>query len=254
LRIAQLSFDRISSPFALLTSLPLTHQRAALREINVGLFPLVGLVLGGLLVGLDWLVQLALPSVASSAVVVVALVALTGALHLDGLADSADGLFGGRDREHRLMIMRDPRVGAFGFVAIATVLLLKWAALIELEGWLRIGALLIVPMLARWSLVPAVLFGPSARPEGMAAMMRSSRPWTTLVLSTAVVMGVSLAIFWPTGVVLVAIATLPVLLVGLYAVNRLGGLTGDVLGAIVELSEAFLLLVIATSASHSWLT
>lgn len=254
MRIAQLSLDRLAPPFALLTSLPLTRRRVALGEINSGLFPLVGLVLGGMLVGLDWLAQLVLPPVASSAMVVLALVALTGALHLDGLADGADGLFGGRDREHRLTIMRDPRIGAFGIVAIAGVLLIKWAALIELDGWLRIGGLLLIPMLARWSLIPTMLLWPAAKKDGMAAMMRSSRPWATLALSSAVVAALSLAVFWPAGVALLPLALLPALLAGAYAMNRIGGLTGDILGASVELSEAFLLLAVATSVSHPWLT
>lgn len=254
MRIAQVSLDRLTSPFALLTSLPLTRRRIALGEIDSALFPLVGLVLGGLLVGLDWLAQLVLPPVASSALVVLCLVALTGALHVDGLADTADGLFGGRNREQRLEIMRDPRIGAFGFVAIAGVLLIKWAALIEMDGWLRMGALLLIPALARWSLVPAMLVWPAARKEGMVAMMRSSRPWAALIVSSALVVGMSLAVFWPVGLALLPLALLPALLIGAYAMNRISGLTGDVLGATVELSEAFLLLVVATSVSHPWLT
>ena len=201
----------------------------------------------------DLVARTILPLPASSAVVVVALVVLTGALHLDGLADTADGVFGGRDREQRLAIMSDPRTGAFGFVAIAAVLLLKWGALIELEGWLRMGALLLVPMLARWALLSA-LFWPAAKPDGMLAGLSSKHRLVHAVAATALVIGVSLAVFWPAGPGLLAVAFVTPLLMGAYATARLGGTTGDVLGAIVEVSEAMLLLVVATSTSHAWLT
>lgn len=254
MRIAQ-TLDRVLAPMTLLTSLPVARlRRQAMDDAGYGLFPLVGLLIGALLLGLDALARLALPTAASSAIVTVALAAATGALHLDGLADSADGLFGGRDREQRLAIMADPRNGAFGFVAVAALLLLKWSALIPLDGWLRGGALLVVPALARWAVLPVALIFPPARHEGMAAQLQNAMRWPHAALGGAIALGLSLAVFWPLGAVLLAPAGAVAGALGWYATRRLGGVTGDILGAVVELSEAALLLVIATSASHAWLT
>ena len=253
MRIAQTAIDGVISPLALLTVLPITRRRIDLASAGFGLFPVVGLLLGAILLGVDYLAGLLVPPTASSALVVVGLAALTGALHLDGLADTADGLFGGRDRRERLAIMRDPRNGAFGFVAIASVLLLKWAALIPLEGGLRTGSLLLVPALARWSVLPSMTLFPAAKSGGMGFAVQSAARWPQAVLGCVVSAGLSLAIFWPAGLALLALALVVALSLGAYATSRLGGVTGDVFGCTIEVSEAALFLLAATSVSHPWL-
>jgi len=237
-----------------LTVLPVARRPLGLPASGYALFPLVGLLLGGLLLGLDWLLSPALPPVARSALVVAALAGLTGALHLDGLADTADGLLAHADRSQRLRIMADPHNGAFGFVAVAVVLLLKWAALIPLEGWLRGGALLLAPALARGGiLLPLSLF-PPAREEGMgAAVARALRPRQAL-LGLGLTAALSLAIFWPFGALLALAALAVAWGLGRLATARLGGTTGDVLGAAIELAEATVLLLCASSTQRGWLT
>jgi adenosylcobinamide-GDP ribazoletransferase len=225
-----------------------------LSAAGYGLFPVVGLAIGAILLALDYLARMVVPSPASSALVVVGLAALTGALHLDGLADTADGLFGGRDRERRLAIMRDPHNGAFGFVAVASALLLKWAALIPLEDQLRTGTLLLAPSLARWSVLPSMILFPAAKGEGMGFAVKSTSRWPQAVLGSAVALALSVGIFWPTGLALPALALVLALAIGAYATSRLGGVTGDVLGCTVEVNEAALLLLAATSVTHPWLS
>jgi len=254
LRIAQTALDHVVSPLALLTSLPITRRRMELSAAGYGLFPVVGLVIGAILLALDHIARAIVPSPASSALVVAGLAALTGALHLDGLADTADGLFGGQDREQRLGIMRDPHNGAFGFVAVAAVLLLKWAALIPLEGWLRTGSLLLVPSLARWSVLPSMILFPAAKGEGMGFAIQSTSRWPQAVQGSAVALALSLGIFWPTGLALLALALLVALAIGAYSTSRLGGVTGDIFGCTVEVSEVALLLLASTSVSHPWLS
>lgn len=253
MRIAQTALDHVVSPLALLTVLPITRRRVDLSSVSCGLFPVVGLVLGAILLAIDHFARSVVPSPAGSALVVVGLAALTGALHLDGLADTADGLFGGRDRRERLAIMRDPRNGAFGFVAVASVLLLKWAALIPLEGGLRTGSLLLVPSLARWSVLPAMTIFPAAKSGGMGFAVQSAGRWPQAILGCVVSAGLSLAIFWPAGFALLALALVVALSLGGYATSRLGGVTGDVFGCTIEVSEAALFLLAATSVSHPWL-
>ncbi len=253
MRIAQTALDFVVSPLALLTVLPITRRQVDLSSVSYGLFPAVGLVLGAILLAIDHFSRSVVPSPASSALVVVGLAALTGALHLDGLADTVDGLFGGRDRHERLAIMRDPRNGAFGFVAVASVLLLKWAALIPLEGGLRTGSLLLVPSLARWSVLPSMTLFPAAKSGGMGFAVQSAARWPQAVLGYVVSAGLSLAIFWPAGLALLALALVVALSLGAYATSRLGGVTGDVFGCTIEVSEAALFLLAATSVSHPWL-
>jgi adenosylcobinamide-GDP ribazoletransferase len=191
--------------------------------------------------------------VAASALVVVALAALTGALHLDGLADSADALLGGRSPEHRLEIMRDPHNGAFGFAAVGSVLVLKWAALVPLEGWLRDGSLLLVPALGRWAVLPLLIAFHPARGEGMGFDVHVAARAPGVLGATLIAAGASLAIFGPPGAALAGAALGVALLLGAVATSRLGGVTGDVLGCTVEVAETALLLLAATSAAHRWL-
>ncbi len=107
-------------------------------------FPAIGLVIGAVLLGIDRLATRALPEVSVDVLLVVALAAMTGGLHLDGLADAADGLFGGRDREQRLAIMRDVHAGTYAIIAVAGVLALKWAGLAAMPREVRFEALLLV--------------------------------------------------------------------------------------------------------------
>ena len=107
-----------------------------------------------------------------------ALVVATGGLHLDGLADTCDGLFGGSSPPERLAIMRDSRVGTFGVLGVVCILLLRWAAFLSLTSPIRRGALLLAPALGRWAMVGAVAALPYARPEGLGkAMHRAAWPF-----------------------------------------------------------------------------
>src|SRR2546423_7712403 len=137
-------------------------------------FPLAGLVLGALLVGLDRLLSLtAFPLPTRNILLVVALVALTGGLHLDGLMDTCDGLIGGHNAQQRLNIMRDSHVGSYGVLGGVCVVLLKVGALGAVPNSARVVALLLTPMLGRWSLVLAAALFPPARPSGLGAAFRA---------------------------------------------------------------------------------
>src|SRR5919202_6518068 len=137
-------------------------------------FPLAGLVLGALLVGLDRLLSLtAFPLTTRNILLVVALVALTGGLHLEGLMDTCDGLIGGHNAQQRLNIMRDSHVGSYGVLGGVCVVLLKVGALGAVPNSVRVLALLLTPMLGRWSLVLAAALFPPARPSGLGAAFRA---------------------------------------------------------------------------------
>src|SRR5439155_7993505 len=146
-------------------------------------FPLVGLLLGLLLSILTLLLDPLLPQLVVAALLVVALVLLTGGLHLDGLMDSCDGLFGGRTRERRLEIMRDSRVGSFGVLGGICVLLLKFACFASLAQHALFVALLVVLSSARWAMVLALRIFPSARPPGLGTPFRQTVTLQRLALA-----------------------------------------------------------------------
>ena len=144
-----------------------------------GWFPVVGLGLGAVLAGVDRVTMLLFPSLLAALLTVTAWKLLTGGLHLDGLADSLDGL-AGRDPAHRLAIMRDSRIGAFGAMGLILVLLLEIVAVSELSPSLRGWTLLVVPVIARATSPLLVRLFPPARTEGSGA---SAVPRTAIATS-----------------------------------------------------------------------
>jgi adenosylcobinamide-GDP ribazoletransferase len=200
-------------------------------------FPLVGLVIGLLLWAVQSLAALFFPTYLAGAFVVLAWVVMTGGLHLDGLADCCDGLLATTSRERRLEILRDPRVGTFGALGLMLTLLLKTLA----AGMASPVALLIAPVWARWLLLLAAR-QPQARPEGMGAAFAAGL--TPGVIVIAALLPFLLLLFaGGRGVMSVALAVLAMLALVRLARARLGGVTGDVYGLVVEVSEVVMLLV-----------
>lgn len=208
-------------------------------------YPVVGLILGGLLALAAWLLHLTDPAVAA-VLVLILWVWLTGALHLDGLADSADAWVGGLTcRIRTLEIMKDPRSGPAAVTTITLVLLAKWAGLQALIAAGHILPLLFIPLLARAQLPLLLLTTAYARTQGLAA-----DPFNYLPRRTAWAVTVSAGIAcWAisgwSGLALVVIALLVFVLARRAMLQRLDGFTGDTAGALVELTEAVLLLASA---------
>jgi adenosylcobinamide-GDP ribazoletransferase len=227
----------------LLTTLPvrLPADDSAPPGRTMAFYPLVGALIGAGLVGLAWLLGRAGLAEAApllpAALVLAAWAALTGALHLDGWGDCCDALFVPVSRERRLEIMKDPRLGGFGAAGLILLLVVKLAAL---EGVLRsphaLPALIALPALARWAAVIAAKAYPSARPGGMGDFFRRGLGRRELVIATALA-GLAVAPLGWRGPILWAAAGLALLAMAHLARRRLGGLTGDVYGAIIELAE-----------------
>ena len=168
----------------------------------------------------------------------------TGAIHLDGLADSADAL-GGGDRERRLAIMRDAQIGSFGALALVLVVVLKIALVAAVLARGHHLWLIAIPAVARAgsSALSAVL--PYARDEGTGeALVSGSRRAERLAVAVATALVVALACARLRGLLAVAAAMLVALAVGRLAVRRIGGVTGDVLGATIELAECAALVAL----------
>jgi adenosylcobinamide-GDP ribazoletransferase len=216
-------------------------------------FPAVGLVIGLVLLAVDRVTMRALPPMTVDSLIVVAWIAVTGALHLDGLADSADGLWGGRDRVQRLTIMHDVRTGTYGVVAIIAVLVLKWSGLAALPGDVRVEAIVLVPCLARFGMLVAIAAFPYARTTGAGATLHA-RAWPAPVLiALATASAASIPLLGVGSLAVVPFAAGAALAIGIYSRALVGGMTGDLYGATVEVSEALLLLYIAALANRHWL-
>jgi adenosylcobinamide-GDP ribazoletransferase len=227
-----------------LTRLPVpakVFDDASGRSNSLAWYPVVGLLIGGLLWALSWVLA-ATPPMLAAALLLAVWVALTGALHLDGLADSADAWVGGLgDRERTLAIMKDPRCGPMGVVALVLVLLVKFAALASLPP--ASGALLLAPVLARASLTAAFLSTPYVRSGGLGSGLTAA-PRTACLLGLAFAVAVGIAGGWR-GVSAIAVTLVVFALWRVACMRRLDGMTGDTCGALTELVEVAVLLAFA---------
>ena len=234
----------------LLTSIPVPVK----REIGpdglgkaTAWFPLIGLLIGLVLAGVYWVLDLVLPPVLSSAVTVAVLVGLTGGIHLDGLADTWDGMAGYRPAEERWKIMHDSRTGAFGVVGIVLVLLIKFAAIISLPNTWFYGALILMPVLSRWAMVYSIFTFRYAHKDGMGAAYKQATRLPQFLIATILALaacaGAIPFISW-SGFAALGGVWLLTTLMAFYFKSKLKGLTGDTYGAINEISEIAALAMI----------
>lgn len=239
-----------ASAWRLLTAIPLPlfpedYNRSPGK--STAFYPLVGLILGVILIGVDLLLRWGLPAGAASALLLAVWVSLTGMLHLDGFMDACDGLLPPRDRARRLEIMKDSRVGAFAVVGVVLLLLIKFNALTALPNSQRWTVLLTVPTLARWSMMWSMARYPLARQEGLSVFFRQGQSWPQVTVASIIAIGTVLLLWGWGGLVLLVAAWLASTLVAQLAVARIGGLTGDIYGTICEVVEVVLLIIIVAA-------
>ena len=176
----------------------------------------VGLLLGLALLAVDRACTRALPAASVAVIDVIALIAFTGALHIDGLADAADGLVGGHDTESRLAIMRDPRAGTYAIVAIVSVFALKLAGIEGLPDGVRFEALVLTPAFARFAMLACIAVFPYARSEGMGLQVHAASSPGALFAGAVVALTAALVLLGPGGTYVLAFSTLCGLGVGLH--------------------------------------
>jgi adenosylcobinamide-GDP ribazoletransferase len=222
---------------------PLRHEVTARTSgQSLPYFPLVGLILGAILLGLYYGLSLILPPAVVIALLIIALVILTGAHHLDGFIDTCDGVFAGKSKKERLAIMSDTKVGAFGIVGIVLLLLLKYATLFSVSPILP--ALLLMPTLSRWTVVSIIFTFPYAKSSGMGLPFKQGATWQRLTIATIIALIVAVVLLKWWGLALMVALWLVAFGIASYFRSRLGGLTGDNYGAINEFSEVLALLFI----------
>ena len=201
-------------------------------------FPVVGLLIGIVIAAFDHVMRFIFPPLPASVMTVIAMTAISGGLHMDGLADTADGFFSARPRERVLEIMRDSRTGVMGVLAVLFVILLKVSLLISLFPPIRPGIIVLMPLAGRCSFVVMMTALPYVRREGgLATAFGVGKSWLNVLWSSAFLLAAGwLAGHWM-GLAASFSALLMAALFSVYCFRKIGGYTGDTLGAGCEITE-----------------
>jgi len=223
---------------------PRRAERSA-DEIAAGavFFPVVGFLLGSILILVNSAFKQFVPAEILSVALVALLALLSRGLHLDGLADTFDGFGAGGERERVLRVMDDPRTGAFGVLAVVLVVFFKVRA-IELMDAERWRALLMAPLLGRWAMVLLAYRSAPAR-EGLGSALIGRMTGRHLFLATVVSVALVAGFSGTAGIAIMIWIALFTMACKSYFHRRLGGVTGDIFGAVGELSETSALILLA---------
>jgi len=238
-------FKGFALALSMLTTLPFFRVHDFFRGINgyaVMFYPLIGLLLGGML----WLSYSLLvpyfPPEHLKIFLFVLWIVLTGALHLDGFSDTLDGLFVPANRAEE--VMKDPHTGGMGMIFSITFLIFKASALWHIEA---LYLLPLIMMLSRYNVVLAIYFFPYIRKEGMSTLAKQEFTVSQLFFASLMVL---FALFiWPEGWYLLTFSFLTLLLIQRFFINRLGGFSGDIYGFLIEVTELVLLNVLLFGVS-----
>jgi adenosylcobinamide-GDP ribazoletransferase len=231
-----------------LTTLPLKIINFSDKKMAWALvyFPLVGLFLGSILLGLNTLLSsLGISSAVVNIILVIVLIILTGGMHLDGLADTADAFLSGKAKKEMLEIMRDSHIGVMGVLALISIILLKVGLLSSLNVAAKPAALMLMCILSRWSVVLIIYLFPYARQEGKAKLFIQGMNFKIFILSTITVIICSFWVWQIQGLIALFIVVLSAYVIGKFVSRKIGGATGDTLGATIELMEIATLLTFA---------
>jgi adenosylcobinamide-GDP ribazoletransferase len=212
---------------------------------STALFPLAGLTIGLLLAALNWLLAPWLARPLCDALLITALTAITGGLHLDGLADVCDGVAARGGRERFLAVMKDSQVGAVGAVGLVLALLLKWQALAAVPAELKWQVLLLFPALARFGQVLTMTGARHARQDGLGVVFARGAGGTALFLAFVTVVSAGFYLLGLKGITALVAVCLLTVAGRTFFQRKLGGLTGDTIGCISELNEILALVVIS---------
>ena len=239
---------RVWAAIGFLTIFPLpTFCRQTEDDLprSVPLFPLIGLLIGGVVAGCVYLTSSLLPPFVAAVVYVILLAIVHGGLHVDGLADTGDGFFSHRKTERILEIMRDTHIGTYGSLTLVSVLALKVAGLASIPGTMWVKALFLAPVAGRCSMVLMLVMLPSVRPDGMGLLFKRGRSfWEVLWALSVLLVAAWLLLQWRGLVAAGAVLVLNVAFM-LMCQSKIKGFTGDTVGALSEMAEALTLVTLS---------
>lgn len=227
-----------------LTNLPvaknLEFQEETLAK-SVKYFPLIGILIGSVLAGINFLFSFIFPPMVVSAIILISLIWITRGLHLDGFMDTIDGLFGGADKNERLRIMKDTQIGSFAVVSLVSLVLLKFVLILELSGQKLFPLILILtPALSRWSMVLAMPLYFYPREKGTGSFTKFVKKKDAL-LATIIMFVFAVGLLKLEGLILLFSAFIFTLLITKLISRKIGGMTGDAYGALNEVVEVIIL-------------
>lgn len=220
---------------------PLIRREVTAKEIGLATsyFPIAGFVIGGIIsLSSLWSSELFKPEI-SAALLLAVWIILTGALHVDGFIDSCDGLFGGKSADGRLKIMRDERIGAYGFIGGFILLLLKYLGIVASMSW-RI--FILSPIIGRWMITLVLVIFPYARKTGLGKSMKENASYRQVLIAAVITISSCWLIAGIQGALMMIAITVFAWIMGLGIYRSIGGLTGDSYGAICEMSEVIVLI------------
>jgi len=234
----------LEEAFTLLTRLPMPSLRQTRGAYASWAYPVVGLAVG-LAAAVTALLTSGLPAELTAGIALATMIVITGAMHEDGLSDSADGLWSGRTPERRLAIMADSRVGAYGVIALVFSIGLRWSALaaIAADGTLW-ASLVAAAVLSRASMVTLMHMVPNARETGLSSTIGQPTRDTTLV-AVAIAAAIGFATLGLTLIPVAIVLGATTLAVAAISRARIGGQSGDILGATQQIGEVTILIVLA---------
>lgn len=247
-RAFDVRFSDIGTVLTLLSRLPIPRSWHNPDRITQSpwAYPLAGALIGALAgIGAWAFLGLGVPAGPAAALGLIVMALLTGVLHEDGLADCADGLWGGSTTARRLEIMRDSRIGAYGTVALILSILVRWSLLSELVADAPVAAFVIVATVSRVPMALAQALMTQARIDGLAARVGRPLMGTALI---ALALGTALALIaygW-SGVIVMAAALIGPIPLLITAQTKIGGITGDILGGTQQLAEIAALIALVT--------
>ena len=211
-------------------------------------FPLAGLFIGLLLTGINFILSLLnFPQFSVNIILVISLIFLTGGLHMDGLSDTADAFLSRKNKEEMLLVMRDPHAGAMGVTALISIVLLKIAFLYSLGVSLKPVSLLLMCIASRWAMVYSLFLAPYARKEGKAKLFARRIDQKILLLATITALTAAILIGRIQGAFVMAAVAFSTYCMTKIISGKLGGITGDTLGAANEIMEVIALFTIYLS-------
>lgn len=227
-----------------LTIIPVKMKDVEEKKIPGALiyFPLIGLLLGLVLAGMDKLLFiLNFEQFIINTILVVLLIVLTGGLHLDGLSDTFDAFLSRKNKEEMLKILRDSHIGVMGVLSLISIILLKIAFLSSINISSKIISLLLMCILSRWSLVFVMFLFPYAREEGKAKVFIQGINFKIFISSTLIALACTIAIWKIKGLFVFIIIAMSSYMIGKFINNKIGGMTGDTIGATSEVAEIIVL-------------
>lgn len=239
--------NRLILAIQFLTLAPLKRNVVVTPEALAGSmawFPVVGALQGAIAALVDWALAGILPVSVRAAIILLVLALTNGGLHLDGLADTVDGLAGGKTPEDRMRIMRDPATGPIGAGFLFLILLIQYSCLGVIDDpVVRSGVIILFPLTGRWAMVVLSSLSRYARAEGGLGKAFSGANVTTLLISTVITAGMITTLLKPLYIAILPVLCIYVWLVSIFFKKRLGGVTGDVFGFQSETGSTLFLVL-----------